>query len=155
MLLHGGLLFSTIMTHCGMDKIVMNLRVHAVILQIFHGPAKSFLNQLLRIWSEDQARWDEDTPPLTWLNSTCSEYVMNLIVDTHMYPNLMTIFQAMMSIHRVQLSLTGPGFDYVKSRCMCMCVQLYKHIMCMTTMLVSVTHTDTQPDNIYLYWLHK
>ena len=45
------LLFSTIMAHCGMDKIAMDLSVHAVILQTSRGSARSFLSQLLMIWS--------------------------------------------------------------------------------------------------------
>ena len=49
--LRGTLLFSTLMTHCGMDKIAMDLSVHAVILQISHGSARSFLGQLLTIWN--------------------------------------------------------------------------------------------------------
>ena len=47
--LHGGLL-STLITHCGMDEIAMDLRAHAVIHQTSHGSARSFLNQLLTTW---------------------------------------------------------------------------------------------------------
>ena len=42
-----GKLFSTLMTHCGMDKIAMDLSVHAVIHQTSHGSARCFLSQLL------------------------------------------------------------------------------------------------------------
>ena len=49
--LSGTLLFSTLMTHCGMDKIAMDLSVHAVILQTSRGSARTFLSQLLMIWS--------------------------------------------------------------------------------------------------------
>ena len=43
-LVAGSLLFSTLMTYFGMDKIVVELSVHAVILQTFRGSAKSFLS---------------------------------------------------------------------------------------------------------------
>ena len=46
-----GSLFSTLMTHCGMDKIAVDLSVHAVILQTFRGSARTFLSQLLMTWS--------------------------------------------------------------------------------------------------------
>ena len=48
---HGILLFSTLMTHCGMDKIVVELSVHAVIPQTSHGSTRSFLSQLQMTWS--------------------------------------------------------------------------------------------------------
>ena len=44
-LIHG-ITFSTLTTHCGMDKTAVNLSVPAVILQIFHGSARSFRSQL-------------------------------------------------------------------------------------------------------------
>ena len=44
---HGSLLGSTLMTDCGMDKIVVDWSVPAVILQTSHGSARSFLSQLL------------------------------------------------------------------------------------------------------------
>ena len=42
---------STMNTHCGMGKIVVDLNVHAVILQTFRGSARNFLSQLLTTWS--------------------------------------------------------------------------------------------------------
>ena len=73
----GTLLFSTIMTHCGMDKIVMDLSVHAVILQTSRGSARSFLSQLLMTWNSVSVWMSLVTPmkifPLTLLNSTYSE----------------------------------------------------------------------------------
>ena len=38
---------STMNTHCGMDKIVKDLSVHAVIPQTSRGSARNFLSQLL------------------------------------------------------------------------------------------------------------
>ena len=43
-------MLSTLMTHCGMDKIVVDLRAHAVIPQTSRGSARSFLSQLLMTW---------------------------------------------------------------------------------------------------------
>ena len=45
------LLFSTLLAHCGMEKIVADLNMHAVIPQTSHGSARSFLSQLLTTWS--------------------------------------------------------------------------------------------------------
>ena len=42
-------LFSTLLIHCGMDNIVMDLSVHAVVLQTSRGSARSFLGQVLMI----------------------------------------------------------------------------------------------------------
>ena len=50
-LLHGNLLFFILKTHCGMDKIVVDLSEHVVIFQTFRGSARSFLSQLLTTWS--------------------------------------------------------------------------------------------------------
>ena len=44
--LHGTPLFSTLMTHCGMDKIVADLSAHDVIPQTSRGSARNFLSQL-------------------------------------------------------------------------------------------------------------
>ena len=48
---HGNLLGSTLMTHCGMDKIVVDLSEHVVIPQTSHVSVRSFLKQLLTTWS--------------------------------------------------------------------------------------------------------
>ena len=74
--LHGSLLFSTLMTHCGMDKIATDLSVHAVILQTSHGSARSFLSRLLMIWSSACVVMSlalMKILQLTLLNSTYSE----------------------------------------------------------------------------------
>ena len=42
---------STLTTHCGMDKTVVDLSVPAVITQTSHGSARSFLRQLQMTWS--------------------------------------------------------------------------------------------------------
>ena len=63
-LIHG-ITFSTLTTHCGMDKTAVDLSVPAVIPQIFRGSASSFLSQLQMTWSSasvDQPQWDEDIP---------------------------------------------------------------------------------------------
>ena len=70
------LLFSTIMTHCGIDKIALDLNVHAVILQTSHGFARTFLSQLLMTWSfvsVGMSLAPMKMFPLTLLNSTYSE----------------------------------------------------------------------------------
>ena len=50
LILLDGVLFSTLMIHCGMDRTV-DMKVHAVIPQTSHGFARSFLNQLMTLWS--------------------------------------------------------------------------------------------------------
>ena len=46
-----GIMFSTLMTHYGMEKTAVVLSIHAVIPQAYHGFARCFLNQLLMTWS--------------------------------------------------------------------------------------------------------
>ena len=75
--LHGNPLFSTLMIHCGMDKIAMNSRAHAVIPQTSHGFARSFLSQLLTTWRFVSVGMSlapiMRILPLTLFNSTYSE----------------------------------------------------------------------------------
>ena len=65
-LLHGNLLLFILIIHCGMEKIVVDLRAHAVILQTSRGSARNFLSQLLTTWSfasgESISIAVEDTP---------------------------------------------------------------------------------------------
>ena len=75
-LVDGNMVFSTLVTHCGMDKVVMDLRGHAVILQTSRGSAKSFLSQLLMTWKFASVGMRFSTMrilPLTLFNSTFSE----------------------------------------------------------------------------------
>ena len=63
----------TLTTHCGMDKIAMDLSVHAVIPQASHGSARCFLSQLLTTWSFTSVGMRISTLrilPLTLFNST-------------------------------------------------------------------------------------
>ena len=69
-------MFSTLMIHCGMDKVVVDLNVHALILQTFHGSARCFLSQLLMTWRFAFVGMSIVTLrilPLTLFNSTFSE----------------------------------------------------------------------------------
>ena len=50
LMLLDGVIFSTLMIHCGMDRTA-DMKVHAVIPQASHGFARSFLNQLMTPWS--------------------------------------------------------------------------------------------------------
>ena len=71
-----GVIFSTLMTHCGMDKIAMDMRLHAVILQISLGSVGNFLSQLLTTWSFASVEthlYLMRILPLTLFNSTFSE----------------------------------------------------------------------------------
>ena len=64
------------MTHCGMDKIAMDVSTHAVIPQTSHGSARSFLSQLLITWrfvSVGMSLAPMRILPLTLFNSTYSE----------------------------------------------------------------------------------
>ena len=71
-----GILLSTLMTHCGMDKVVVDLSVPAVILQTSRGSARSFLSQLLMTWRFASVGMKESYGrilPLTLFNSTSNE----------------------------------------------------------------------------------
>ena len=74
-LIHG-VTFSTLMTHCGMDKIVVDLSIHAVITQTFPGSARNFLSQLQMTWSSASVGIKLNgmrISPSTLFNSTYSE----------------------------------------------------------------------------------
>ena len=65
-----------LMTHCGMDKIAVELSVHAVTPQTSHGSVRSFLSQLLMTWSAVFVGMSVvlmRISPLTLLNSMYSE----------------------------------------------------------------------------------
>ena len=71
-----GITFSTLMTHCGMDKIVIDLSVHAVIPQTSRGSARTFLSQLLTTWRFVSVQIKLNRmrmSPLILFNSTYSE----------------------------------------------------------------------------------
>ena len=70
-----GFLWSTLMIHCGMDKVVMDLSVHAVIFQTCLGSAGNFLSQLLMTWRFASVVMELlRTLPLTLFNSTFNEH---------------------------------------------------------------------------------
>ena len=76
-------------THCGMDKIVVDLSVHAVIHQTSLGSARSFLSQLLTTWSSASVGMRTLATrilPLTLFNSTYSELatcILSVILRVH------------------------------------------------------------------------
>ena len=74
--IHGSLLGSTLTTHCGMDKIVVDVSIPAVIPQISRGSAINFLSRLLMTWRFASVQikliWMRALP-LTLFSSTFSE----------------------------------------------------------------------------------
>ena len=67
---------STLMTCCGMDKVVTDLRAHAVISQTSRGSARSFLSQLLMNWRFASVGIQDSVmkiSPLTLFNSTYND----------------------------------------------------------------------------------
>ena len=74
-LIHG-ITFSTLMTHCGMDKTAVDLSVPAVIPQTSRGSTKIFLSQLQMTWSSASVGINLNgmrISPSTLFNSTYSE----------------------------------------------------------------------------------
>ena len=59
-----------------MDKVVVDLNIHAVILQVSRGSARNFLSQLMTTWSFASVGikfYLMKILPLTLFNSTSSE----------------------------------------------------------------------------------
>ena len=76
--LHGCLLLSILMIHCGMDEIAMYLGVHAVIPQTSHGSARSFLSQLFGgscLWRSISIRWGSSCRPCSTLHTVNYEEI--------------------------------------------------------------------------------
>ena len=75
LILLDGVIFFTLMIHCGMDRTA-DMKVHAVIPQASHGFARSFLNQLMTPWSFESVGILHAAMrilPLTLFNSTFSD----------------------------------------------------------------------------------